>query len=90
MEQKRVDPHGEYERFKLQWMLDHGYTLADLMRELQGLQYDDPEDSDAISTPITELFDHWEMEVGFGSEIWPCFGEYLQCEGGEDDGCDQQ
>ena len=71
----------KYEQFKLKWMLDHGYTLTDLMHELQELQYEDPEDPDCISTPVTELFNLWEMEVGFGSEIWPCYEEYLDCEG---------
>lgn len=74
----------EYERFKLQWMLDHGYSLSDLMRELQALQHDDPEDSDRISIPVTELFKEWESDSGFGSEIWPCKAEWAGCEGNED------
>ena len=40
----------DYEKFRLQWMLDHGHSLRELMEELQSLQYDDPEDSDRIST----------------------------------------
>lgn len=51
-------------------------SLRELMEELQSLQYEDPEDSDRISTPITELFAEWEAERGFGSEIWPCEVEY--------------
>lgn len=66
----------DYEKFQLQWMIDHGHSLRELMEELQSLQYDDPEDSDKISTPITELFAEWEAERGFGSEIWPCEAEY--------------
>ena len=72
-----------YKRFKLEWMLAHGYTLEDLMQELQGVQYEAPEDSDTIYRPITELFEEWEQEVGFGSEIWPCYAEYLDCEAKE-------
>lgn len=66
----------DYEKFQLQWMIDHGHSLRELMEELQSLQYDDPEDSDQISTPIAELFAEWEAERGFGSEIWPCEAEY--------------
>ena len=66
----------DYEKFQLQWMIDHGHSLHELMEELQSLQYEDPEDSDRISTPITELFAEWEAERGFGSEIWPCEAEY--------------
>lgn len=61
----------DYEKFQLQWMIDHGHSLRELMEELQSLQYDDPEDSDQISTPITELFERWEQDRGFRSEIWP-------------------
>lgn len=68
-----------YQSFKLRWMLDHGYTLSDLMRELQEFQYSDPEDSDRISTPVTELFEEWEQDRGFGGEIWPCEAEYEEC-----------
>lgn len=66
----------DYETFQLQWMIDREHSLRELMEELQSLQYEDPEDSDRISTPITELFAEWETERGFGSEIWPCEAEY--------------
>ena len=55
--------------------------LQGMMEELQSLQYDDPEDSDRISTPIQELFQEWEQDRGFGSEIWPCEAEWAECEG---------
>ncbi len=66
----------DYETFQLQWMIDREHSLRELMEELQSLQYEDPEDSDRISTPITELFAEGEAERGFGSEIWPCEAEY--------------
>ena len=66
----------DYETCQLQWMIDREHSLRELMEELQSLQYEDPEDSDRISTPITELFAEWEAERGFGSEIWPCEAEY--------------
>lgn len=66
----------DYETFQLQWMIDREHSLRELMEELQSLQYEDPEDSDRISTPTTELFAEWEAERGFGSEIWPCEAEY--------------
>lgn len=49
----------EYQKYQLQWMIDHGYSLDDLIQELTNMQYDDPEDSDRISTPISELYDEW-------------------------------
>ena len=59
----------EYQKYQLQWMIDHGYSLNDLVMELTNLQYDDPEDIRRISTPILELYCEWEMDVGFGSEL---------------------
>lgn len=66
----------DYEKFQLKWMIDHDHSLRELMEELQSLQYEDPEDSERISTPITELFQEFEADRGFGSEIWPCEEEY--------------
>lgn len=70
----------DYQKYQLQWMIDHGYSLQDLMRGLTEFQYDDPEDSDRISTPISELFNEWEFDRGFGSEIWACEGEWREVE----------
>lgn len=54
----------DYEKFQLKWMIDHDHSLRELMEELQSLQYEDPEDSDRISSPITELFQEWEADRG--------------------------
>jgi len=64
----------EHERFKLQWMLDHGYTLEDLMKELDKLRKESP------NIDLSMIFDHWQFDVGFGSEIWPCYDEWLEIE----------
>lgn len=70
----------EYQKYQLRWMIDHGYSLDNLMDELTRFQYDDPENSDRISTPISELFNEWVSDIGFGSEIWACKAEWLDCE----------
>lgn len=75
----------DYQKYQLQWMIDHGYSLNDLVAELTNLQYDDPEDSDRISTPVSELFDEWVADRGFGSEIWVCEAEWRDYDG---KGCD--
>lgn len=64
-----------YERFKLQWMLEHGYTLIDLIHELEMLRC---ESGPEIS--LESIFQDWEFGYGFQSEIWPCFDEYMDCE----------
>lgn len=70
----------DYQKYQLQWMIDHGYSIQDLVRELRDYQYSDPEDSDHISAPIDELFSEWELDVGFGSEIWACEEEWKSVE----------
>lgn len=65
----------EYERFKLQWMLDHGFTLENLICELERLRKESGPD-----TNLTTTYTDWELEYGFGSQIWPCFDEFLSCE----------
>lgn len=70
-----------YQEYQLQWMIDHGYSLQDLMLHLKDLQYADPEDSEKIATPVSELFTEWEADYGFGSEIWACEDEWRDCEG---------
>ena len=70
-----------YEKYKMSWMIQHGYSLQNLVQEIEDLQYEDPDDSDRISTPISSLFEEWEAERGFGSEIWACKGEWEECEG---------
>jgi len=60
-----------YERDKLEWMISHGKTLGDLIRELQSMLYDRGETVD-----LMEVAEEWECEVGFGGEIYPCFDEW--------------
>lgn len=63
----------EYEKFKLQWMLDHGHTLESLVSSLAASLEDSEE-------PLVETYNTWEREVGFGGEIYPCFEEWLDNE----------
>lgn len=63
-----------YEKYKLDWLLRHGYTLRDLINELDMLREENPGDS------VSVLFNYWVYEVGFGSEIWACCQEFLDNE----------
>jgi hypothetical protein len=62
-----------YEKYRLDWMLSHGYTLTDLTNELDLLQ---EENNDSVS----QLFADWEYGFGFNSEIWVCYEEFLDNE----------
>lgn len=63
-----------YEKYKLDWLLKHGYTLTDLVHELEMLQEENPDDS------VWQLFIDWEYGFGFSSEIWACYQEFLDNE----------
>jgi hypothetical protein len=63
-----------YEKYKLDWLLKHGYTLADLMNELDKMQEESLDDS------VSQLFTDWEYGFGFGSEVWVCYEEFLESE----------
>lgn len=64
-----------YEKYKLNWLMEHGYTLADIIRELDVIK-EDEEDNDSIEL----LFDFWEDNYGFSSEIWACYQEFIDNE----------
>ena len=64
----------KYERYKLSWMLDHGYTLKDLIDQLEELRQEN------IDGDLQSIFDEWECGYGFGSEIWAGFDEFAQNE----------
>ena len=62
-----------YEKYKLDWMLHHGYTLEDLISELSDCMEEANED-------LVVVFDVWTSDYGFGSEIWVCFNEFIDNE----------
>lgn len=49
------NPVQAYEVFKLQWMIEHGATLSDLVRNLQ-LMLDEDLDGSDIPTSLQSLF----------------------------------
>ena len=70
----------KYHEYQLQWMIDHGYSLNDLIEELTKVQNELLEDSTEPLPSIAEVFNEWEASSGFGSEIWVCEAEWLQNE----------
>ena len=66
----------DYQKFQLQWMIDHSYSLDDLMKELDRCQMDWAEGKE----PVSEIFKSWELDIGFGGSIWPCEKEWQQCD----------
>ena len=78
-----------YERFKLQWMIDHGFTLNDLIACMEDMVCEDLSGS-KVRTSLQSLFADWEFGVGFaGGFVWPCFEEHLQSDVHSEDGAKQ-
>lgn len=65
-----------YAKYQLDWMMQHGYSIMDLINELHQQQTEDPEDFDQLSYPIDKLYEEWEEEFGFNGELWVCFDEF--------------
>ena len=64
-----------YQKYQLQWMIDHNHSLDDLMYSMTEYQVDGCEGT------VAEIFDEWEFNSnGFGGEIWACLGEWKECE----------
>ena len=54
-----------YEKYQLQWMIDHDYSLDDLIKSI--FEYGVDCQGDYAMEP--ELFWQWEKDSGFGGEI---------------------
>lgn len=59
-----------YEKYKLQWLIDHNYSINDLIQELE----------DYINLHVLKAFKDWEFDTGFNSEIYVCEEEYYDAE----------
>lgn len=73
------DPKQTYEIFRLQWMIDHGFTIPDLILHLESMLEEDMDGAD-IRTNLLSLFADWEFGIGFHGAIWPCYQEFLENE----------
>lgn len=65
----------EYQAYRLNWMIEHGFSIDDLIRELQTHQ----ENFDSF-VGVKDLFADWEYNSGFSGELWPCYDEFVDCE----------
>lgn len=70
-----------YKRYQLEWMIDHGYSLEDLMNKIAEIINEELTIDVNAHVFIDEAFDILENEIGFeGSEIWVCEDEWKENE----------
>lgn len=48
----------DYERYQLEWMIDHGHSLDELMAELTYYQ-NDLEATKGVNLTVSDVFDAW-------------------------------
>ena len=72
-----LDPKQTYEIFRLQWMINHGYSVLDLLKNLEAMIEEDQNES-GVRTSLESLFQDWEFGIGFDGSIWPCYEEFLE------------
>lgn len=61
-----------YEQYQLQWMIDHGFSLKDLMESMDRYFMNDGDS-------IQELFKDWKYNCGFGGMLYACKDEAIDC-----------
>lgn len=69
----------KYQEYQLEWMLDHGYSLADLMNVLKESVNEalELEPSLSIDKAIQEGFNCLDSVNGFDGEIWASYDEWI-------------
>ena len=71
------DPKQAYVIFRLQWMIEHGYGILDLIKNLEAMIEEDQNES-GVRTSLQSLFQDWENGIGFDGAIWTCYQEFLE------------
>lgn len=80
----------KYEEYQLQWMIDHGYSIDDLIRNVQAIWKsldEDKEEEEIID--VMNAYEVWYDSFGFGQSIWACEDEWEDYEAQEPSSKDQ-
>ena len=70
-----IEAYREYKKFKLQWLIDHGYVLEDVISVMQELYEEGDHYDNKGSSPLS-LFKNFEQSYGFNGAVYPCFDEW--------------
>lgn len=63
-----------YEKYRLDWMIQHGCGLKDITLPLIEIEKDNP------GLDIVGLIKIWEDDYGFNGELWVCYDEFIETE----------
>lgn len=70
----------DYERYQLEWMIEHGHSLKELMEELT-LYQNELELTPGVNLTVHEVFNEWVDDHGFGGEVFASEAEWREAEG---------
>lgn len=65
-----------YEKYKTEWMLEHGITMSEFIRVLDNYRTEREQDGAEFNS-IEDVLDNFEADSnGFDGEIWACYDEW--------------
>lgn len=65
-----------YEAYKLEWMIENGYTIYDLVEAVVDFADENKKMQDLKLDP-SEIVSKWEDKAGFGVEMWDDYDTWL-------------
>ena len=69
-----------YEKYQIQWLIDHNHSLTELIQELADYINQEFWLSSDPKINLSKAFKDWESNIGFKSEIYACEEEYYDAE----------
>ena len=65
-----------YEKYKTEWMLEHGITINEFIRVLDNYRIEREQDGVEFNS-IEDVLDSFEADInGFDGEMWACYDEW--------------
>lgn len=69
-----------YEKYKMEWMIEHGITMNEFIRVLDNYRTEREQDGAEFNS-IEDVLDNFEADSnGFDGEIWACYDEWEDSE----------
>lgn len=74
--------NSDYQNYQLRWMIDHNYSLEDLIDNLNEQINQNPEFyiNKNSHVDLHKVFADWEYDSGFNQDLYVCEEEYHQNE----------
>lgn len=74
-----------YQEYKYKWLIEHGYTLTQIIRRICECYMELQEDNtDCSEEEIPQLVEERFEEEGFQYDLYACWSEWNKCENEEE------